>query len=211
MNDFEYDAMQKKRIARGDYNRKRQSKKCTLPSDYLTPGELNRRNGEVRQYNLSAPMSFAAFRSMPEDLQAEYLRKLRARFGVSDRHIAAMMGVSHPTIVKCRARLGVTIPAGTRLVPTTAQRSAWLEWIGVSETPKELPVDTRPKPTAVEPTKPKPDEAPRAKAPRLTGGRFTIEGEAQNAAAQLAELFRGDPRMATFELRFTFSSEVGAV
>ena len=88
MTDFEYDAMQKKRIARGDHNRKRKSRKCTLPSDYLTPAEMKRRNGEVKQYNLSRPLHFEEFIAMPEDLQAEYLRFLRSRFAASDRKIA---------------------------------------------------------------------------------------------------------------------------
>ena len=47
MNDFDYDALQKKRLARSDRCRKRSTRKCTLPSDYLTPSERKRRNGEM--------------------------------------------------------------------------------------------------------------------------------------------------------------------
>ena len=46
MHDFDYDAMQKKRIARGASHMKRgsKSKKCTLPSDYLTAAQKRRLN-----------------------------------------------------------------------------------------------------------------------------------------------------------------------
>ena len=52
MHDFDYDAMQKKRIARGASHMKRgsKSKKCTLPSDYLTAAQKRRLNGPVSTY-----------------------------------------------------------------------------------------------------------------------------------------------------------------
>ena len=52
MNDFDFDVLQKKRIARGAYHRKNgsKSKRCTLPSDYLTAAEKRKLNGEVMDY-----------------------------------------------------------------------------------------------------------------------------------------------------------------
>lgn len=52
----------------------------------------------MKTYNLSKPMTYAEFLTMPDDLQAQYLRSLRWRFGASDKRIAEMMGVSHPLI-----------------------------------------------------------------------------------------------------------------
>ena len=42
MNDFDYDALQKKRIAAGARHMKRgsRSKRCSLPSDNLTPSRM---------------------------------------------------------------------------------------------------------------------------------------------------------------------------
>lgn len=40
MNDFDYENLQKKRLARNAYAKKgSRSKKCTLPDDYLTPAQ----------------------------------------------------------------------------------------------------------------------------------------------------------------------------
>lgn len=210
MTDFEYDAMQKKRIARGDHNRKRKSRKCTLPSDYLTPAEMKRRNGEVKQYNLSRPMPFEEFQAMPEDLQAEYLRFLRARFAASDRKIAEMMGVSHPVIARYREKLGVTAQSGTRLRPTEEQSMDWRKWsVGIDDRCELNPDVPAGAPALDEISAPGANCAaqkttPTHKAPRMLGGHFTIEGDAEHAAAQLADLFRGDPRLVRFTLDFAF-------
>lgn len=203
--------MQKKRIARGDHNRKRKSRKCTLPSDYLTPAEMKRRNGEVKQYNLSRPMPFEEFQAMPEDLQAEYLRFLRARFAASDRKIAEMMGVSHPVIARYRETLGVTARAGTRLRPTEEQTMDWRKWSDRSsdrhepdtDVPDETPAGSDAAPV-LEANYAAQQTTPTHKAPRMLGGHFTIEGDAEHAAAQLADLFRGDPRLVRFTLDFAF-------
>lgn len=162
----------------------------------------------MKQYNLSRPMHFEEFRAMPGDLQAEYLRFLRSRFAASDRKIAEMMGVSHPVIARCREKLGVTAQSGTRLHPTKTQAMDWHEWSAGSsdrrepdtDVPNETPADSdlrTPNPAAnpAEPTR---------KAPRMLGGHFTVEGDAEHAAAQLADLFRGDPRLVRFTLDFAF-------
>ena len=46
MNDFDFDVMTKKRIARGAAARKcgSKSRRCTLPSDYLTDAQKKARN-----------------------------------------------------------------------------------------------------------------------------------------------------------------------
>ena len=75
MHDFDYDAMQKKRIARGASHMKcgSKSKKCTLPSDYLTAAQKRRLNGPVSTYKLDEPMNWESFKAMPEDLQKKYI------------------------------------------------------------------------------------------------------------------------------------------
>lgn len=85
MNDFDWDVLQKKRIARGAAHMKRgsKSKKCSLPSDRMTPAEWKRRNGTVNTYNMNLPMSWEAFKMMPTDLQQSYIDRLQERFGVS--------------------------------------------------------------------------------------------------------------------------------
>lgn len=93
---FEETSRERKRIGTGAYSRKRGSrfKKCTLPSDNMTAGQLKKRNGEVMQYNLNKPMSWYTFKSMPEDLQREYIVKCKEKYGARGRDLAEMFDVS---------------------------------------------------------------------------------------------------------------------
>ena len=93
---FRQTSLERKKIANGVYSRKRgsRSKKCTLPSDSLTAGQLKKRNGEVMQYNLNKPMSWHTFKSMPEDLRREYILKLKNKHGARSRDVAEMFDMS---------------------------------------------------------------------------------------------------------------------
>lgn len=110
MNDFDYDVMQKKRIAAGDRHRKRgsRSQKCPLPSDGLSNAQLSRMSGPVRSYQLGQPMSWRTFLEMPEDLQRQYLERLRTKYKATNEMIGAMLHIS-PTSVSIRQKeLGIT-------------------------------------------------------------------------------------------------------
>lgn len=102
MTDFEYDVMQKKRIARCASSRKRGSKsrKCTLPSDWMTEKQWKERNGAVINYNMNKPMDWATFKAAPADIQEEYLRHLMARFGMTGGLAAKMFGISYSTLYR---------------------------------------------------------------------------------------------------------------
>ena len=109
MHDFDYDAMQKKRIARGASHMKRgsKSKKCTLPSDYLTAAQKRRLNGPVSTYKLDEPMSWESFKAMPEDLQKKYILNLQETYQANDKMIAKLFGKSDVTVGEHRKRLGL--------------------------------------------------------------------------------------------------------
>ena len=100
MNDFDYDALQKKRIAAGARHMKRgsRSKRCSLPSDNLTPAQLKRRNGPVSTYKLDEPMRWDDFKDMPVDLQKQYLTNLVETYGATNEMLGDMFYV-HPTHV----------------------------------------------------------------------------------------------------------------
>jgi len=98
MNDFDYDCMQKKRIARGAFahiSRKRGG--CTLPSDNLTAKQRREKNGEVKSYNIARPMPWPEFKAMPEDLKREFLRNMQG-FGGTAEWLADEMGAASATI-----------------------------------------------------------------------------------------------------------------
>lgn len=109
MNDFDYDVMSKKRIASGDRYRKlgSKSRKCSLPSDNLTEAQLRKLNGPILCYNLSRPMTYGAFKAMPEDLQREYLKTLHKDYGATYQMIAGMFGCSAVTVQDARTALGL--------------------------------------------------------------------------------------------------------
>ena len=109
MHDFDYDAMQKKRIARGASHMKRgsKSKKCTLPSDYLTAAQKRRLNGPMSTYKLDEPMNWESFKAMPEDLQKKYILNLQETYQANDKMIAKLFGKSDVTVGEHRKRLGL--------------------------------------------------------------------------------------------------------
>ena len=110
MHDFDYDAMQKKRIARGASHMKRgsKSKKCTLPSDYLTDAQKRRLNGPVSTYKLDEPMSWESFKAMPEDLQKKYILNLQETYQANNDMLGKMFGVTGTSVCKIRHALGVS-------------------------------------------------------------------------------------------------------
>lgn len=98
MNDFDYDCMQKKRIAMGAFahiNRKRGG--CSLPSDTLTEKQKKEKNGEVKSYNITRPMPWREFKPMPEDLKREFFRNMQS-FGGTAKWMAEEMNVCDATI-----------------------------------------------------------------------------------------------------------------
>ena len=109
MHDFDYDAMQKKRIARGASHMKRGSKsnKCTLPSDYLTAAQKRRLNGPVSTYKLDEPMNWESFKAMPEDLQKQYILNLQNTYQANDKMVGKMFGKSDVTVGEYRKKLGL--------------------------------------------------------------------------------------------------------
>ena len=107
MHDFDYDAMQKKRIARGASHMKHNRKGCSLPSDYLTAAQKRRLNGPVSTYKLDEPMSWESFKAMPEDLQKKYILNLQETYQTNDKMIAKLFGKSDVTVGEHRKRLGL--------------------------------------------------------------------------------------------------------
>ena len=110
MHDFDYDAMQKKRIARGASHMKRgsKSKKCTLPSDYLTAAQKRRLNGPVSTYKLDEPMNLESFKAMPEDLQKKYILNLQETYQANNNMLGKMFGVTGVSVCRMRHALGVS-------------------------------------------------------------------------------------------------------
>ena len=114
MNDFDYDCMQKKRIAMGAFahiNRKRGG--CSLPSDTLTEKQRKEKNGEVKSYNITRPMPWREFKPMPEDLKREFFRNMQS-FGGTAKWLAEEMNACDTTIRREAELVGAPFRRGGR-------------------------------------------------------------------------------------------------
>ena len=149
MNDFDYDVLQKKRTAAGARHMKRgsRSKRCSLPSDNLTPAQLKRRNGPVSTYKLDAPMRWNDFKEMPVDLQKKYLTYLVETYGATNEMLGDMFYV-HPTHVGAvKKALGVVSHNPHRLIgeKKAIRDQMWAAFcngvVGGGDAVKEMPRD----------------------------------------------------------------------
>lgn len=104
MTDAEYllrrDIADKKATARSAARRVSgaKSKKCTLPSDYLSAAQKKELNGEVRTVNLNRPMKWAEFKALEPDTQTLYVSGLAHKYGITIGALAEMLGVSRTTV-----------------------------------------------------------------------------------------------------------------
>lgn len=189
MNDFDFDAMQKKRIAGGARHKRNGSKSrmCSLPSDNLTLAQQKKLNGECKSWNLNEPMDWRTFKSMPHDLQMQYLRGLNSRFHVGFNQFGRdLFGMSTNAVRNYFNQNGVVFNiVGGRM--SRAEQDIWEAWLkreSVEESEEAEEV------TEVEEVAEEPEEP--AAEPDFGMGAVTVEwcGEFHAAAfmQQLARL-----------------------
>ena len=96
MNDFDYDSIQKKKLARQAFHRKgpHGRKGITLRQDNMTASQLRKENGPIVEYKLHEPMKWKQFRGMPEDIQRTYVDLLRDKYHASISALSEMFGIS---------------------------------------------------------------------------------------------------------------------
>lgn len=205
MNDFDFDVMTKKRIARGASARKcgSKSRRCTLPSDYLTDAQKKARNGKMSTYNLSKPMTYEQFKLMPRDLQREYLLKLRNDMHASARVIAQMFGCSYETVRVVMRNLGINT-GGKKLYMNLDQLMRWNNWlsgdaantpVAVTEPETETEAEAETISAAAEETEdasaPVNNDASteEMKCAALLGGKLNLRGTASEILSRLAIVF----------------------
>lgn len=145
MRDAEYlfkqTSLERKRIGRGDFNKKRQGgKQVRLLSDNMSRKEWEKMNGECKSFNMAKPVKWAAFKQWPADLQRNYLTGLQEKFNAKSGHMAAMFGVSTKTLFLLTQTIGFKFSRGK----APLRKSDWYAFINggpVKEEPvKEDPV-----------------------------------------------------------------------
>lgn len=99
MNDFDYEVLQRKRLAQQAKYRRNgsKSKKCSLLSDGMTHKQWKERNGEIMTYNLHDPMEWKSFKKMPIDVQKLYLENLRDNYRSTAKAVAEQLFKITPT------------------------------------------------------------------------------------------------------------------
>ena len=110
MTDFDYDNLQKKITARGAYHKKggSKSKKCTLPSDYLTNAQKKKLNGPMTEINRNQPMDWETFKGLSDTLKLAYIQYLRETYNANAAMLAQMFGVSGDTVGRMLKQIGMT-------------------------------------------------------------------------------------------------------
>lgn len=83
MNTYQETIAERKAMLSGARHKKNgsKSKKCSLPSDHLTPAQMRKLNGPVATYSINRPMPWHSFKQMPVDLQQEHIDYIQNRFG----------------------------------------------------------------------------------------------------------------------------------
>ncbi len=153
MNDFEYDCMIKKRLARQAQHRKRGSKSrlCSLSTDHMTEKQWKERNGKVVSVNLSKPMLWNEFLQLSKPTQREYITRLTNEYNAAAKNLADMFGVDVRVFKSQIAGTGLEsrFRAGRRM--NKAQHSQWLRFLGEEPEAPTLPAAPEPAPESPAP------------------------------------------------------------
>lgn len=165
MTEFDYEVLQRKRLAGAARHVKRgsRSKKCTLESDRLTHAQWKKRNGEVLSINLNRPMTWAEFKAIPGDLQNEYITRLMLRFpGLNACSLTQMFRVTDQCIRGyLKEHLGFQGIKGKTMSETNRER--WLDFLTAPE--------------SSEPESDSPDEVPESELPMDDDIETTDDGD----------------------------------
>ena len=146
MTDEEYlfrqTSSERKKIGYGDRHKKRGGGRYVrLPSDYLTKKEKEKMNGEVHNFNLSAPTRWHEFITWPKDLQVEYIQRLEEAYHAKNEDIAGMLDVGITCYRKYKNSLGIKGKPGHG---KPIDRAGWAKFIGANEPAPEVLVESSP-------------------------------------------------------------------
>lgn len=128
MTDFDYEVMQKKRTASGAFHKKggSKSKRCTMPSDYLTPAQKKKLNGPTHELNLNQSLTWAEYKCIPTDsLKKTYLLNLMNTYKPSAQMLHRMFGCAATTVTAELRRQGLPVGKKGTKKPTKEQNAMW--------------------------------------------------------------------------------------
>lgn len=143
MTDFDYEVKEKKALARSAKYKVNgaRSKKCTLATDYMSPSQIKKMNGEMISYNFNKPMNLAEFKRLPSDLGKEYILQLVERFGGNCSSLSEMFGCSNRTVYNLLSVEPYNIKFGRGDRMTNEQKSRWAEFLSGEKEEKDIPTE----------------------------------------------------------------------
>ena len=127
MNDFEFDCLQKKRLAQQAKYRKRgsKSKKCPMSTDHMTKKQWIERCGKIVTIKMDSPVSWASFKELSKQTQEEYLKNLMEKYHINASSLAEMFHITPIPVRRHIATQGlaVSFPVGHSM--NAEDRRAW--------------------------------------------------------------------------------------
>lgn len=172
MSEFDYEVREKKSVASGARRRVNgsKSKRCTLPSDYLTAAQKRELNGECYTVNLNEQIGWIELLSLPLSMAKEYIEHLHGTHMAPITGAAEMFGFDVKTYRQYLKKIGVEIP-----------RSAGRRSRDVEETWRAF----RQLPAPQEEKKPEPPKPAHAQPMQPVSMSITLTGDLEQLAAYI--------------------------
>lgn len=132
MTDFDFDVKEKKQLARSAKYKVNGSKsrKCTLATDYMTPSQIRKMNGETVAYNVNKPMTLAEFQKIPPAAGKEYIARLVDLYGCNFSSLSEMFGCGRKKCSEILSAPPYEIQFGRGCSMSKKKREQWNLFIG---------------------------------------------------------------------------------
>lgn len=134
MNDFDYDVIQKKRIAQGARHRVIGSKTKHVNLPQYTKAEIKKRSGQVMTYTMNEKHTMKELRGWADDMRKKYLQRLANECGMTAVEMTRILDVSVSAVYQALRREGIKPQGGQR---SDEQREKYLAMMGLVETKEE--------------------------------------------------------------------------
>ena len=133
---FQQDVKERSKMKTGARHKKSgcKSKKCTLPSDHLTPAQRKKMNGEVETMNLNTPMKLTELRKYSVSLQNEYLQNCITKYHARRTDMLRMLHTNSYNLDSYLKNQGISLIFPPSVKGHMAKpHEKWLEFIGKEE------------------------------------------------------------------------------
>ena len=182
---FVTDCADKKRTARGIYNKRTHTGKggkVRFPSDNLSRKELDAMNGEVVTYSLNKPMKWDEYKKMPDDLRRQYIENLQKRYDIMQKDLVDLFGVSISSVQLETNKLGISFKRRCGWAINN-NKGAWRDFCAGLKTPQKVEPEAVPQLIDEPQTASAPEKEPEKEKPVVK-----IRAEKPKAACSFGEI-----------------------